>query len=98
VTHWPGGNGDGTRWPGRRPPERVDPPGWFRVFVLDDWSKPDDDKVRHPGGALMGADEVARRRWMEACRQWAHNSGMNLADWLQERRQARLRTMGWDDR
>jgi hypothetical protein len=75
---------------------RVEPPGWFRCFTIEDWARPGDDEVRYPGGALMGVEEVARRRWGDARREWAHETGMSLVDWLQERRVARRIERGWD--
>jgi hypothetical protein len=50
---------------------RLEPPGWFRCFVLEDWAQQGDDEVRYPGGGLMGVEVVAERRWGEARRKWA---------------------------
>jgi hypothetical protein len=88
-----------SRWPARRrPPGPVEPPAWFRCFVFEDWTEPGDEDVRFPAGALMGAEEVARRRWIDACRRWAKENGFDVASWLYERRRARLATLlGEDD-
>jgi hypothetical protein len=99
VTRWPGSNGDQAgRWPGRlRQATPVEPPSWFRCFTLDDWTRPGDDEVRYEAGGLMGAEEVARRRHLDACRQWAKDCpGFSVVDWLRERREARLREQGLD--
>lgn len=99
MTRWPGGNGnrDGGRWPGRlRQETRLEPPGWFRCFVLEDWAQQGDDEVRYPGGGLMGVEVVAERRWGEARRKWADENHMSIVDWLQERRVARRIERGWD--
>jgi hypothetical protein len=98
VTRWPGGGGDYVgRWPGRLQREtRVEPPAWFRVFVLEDWARPGDDEVRYPAGAPMPAREVAERRWRDERRKWADANGMSIVDWLRECRATRLAERGWD--
>jgi hypothetical protein len=105
VTGWPRRNGhrpsggrslSGSRWPAPRRPPVEPPPPWFDWFVPEDWAEPGDDQVRYPAGALMGAEEVARRRWLDACRRWAAEHGVSIADWLAARRRARRRAMGWD--
>jgi hypothetical protein len=97
VTRWPGGDGSGPRWPGRRPPPAPkEPPAWFRAFVAEDWGRPGDDEVRYPAGARMPPDQVAYRRWLEARRQWAKENGFSVADWLEERHRARRAAMRTD--
>ena len=99
MTRWPGGNGSHAgRWPGQlRETTRVEPPAWFRCYVFEDWTRPGDDEVRYQGGGLMGVEEVARRRHLDACREWARNCpGFSLVDWLRERREVRLRAEGLD--
>jgi hypothetical protein len=75
---------------------RLEPPAWFRAFVVDDWARPGDDAARYPGGAPMPVEEVAQRRWMEARRKWADENGLSLVDWLRECRAARRAERGWD--
>jgi hypothetical protein len=97
MSRWPGSRGDhAVRWPGQRQHPPKEPPSWFRCFAPEDWAQTGDDEVRYPAGALMGAEEVARRRWMDARRQWARDNGFSVADWLGERRAARRRAQGWD--
>jgi hypothetical protein len=95
VTVWPGGNG----WPSpRRRTGAVEVPVWVDRFVPEDWVEPGDDEVRYPAGAPMPPEEVARRRWLEACREWAAEHGVSIADRIAARHWARRRAMGWDDR
>jgi hypothetical protein len=55
----------------RHPQVRVEPPAWWRCFDVEAWRQPGDDEVRYAAGALIGADEVAKRRWYGARRAWA---------------------------
>lgn len=92
MTRWPGADENyAGRWPGRKPaPAPVEPPAWFRVFVVEDWLREGDGEVRHPAGALMGAEDVARRRWWDARREWATAEGFSITDWIKAGREARL--------
>jgi hypothetical protein len=83
-----------TRWPHRLPAAPVEPPAWFRRFVLDDWAEPGDDEQCWPGGVPMAAEEVAYRRWSDACREWAIENDVSIVDWLRERRAARRAARG----
>jgi hypothetical protein len=67
-----------------------EPPGWFLRFDVEEWARAGDDKVRWPGGALMGAGLVAERRWKDACRAWANDNDYPIVEWLRTRREARL--------
>lgn len=93
MTRWPGGGRDyAGRWPGHRSSRApVEPPAWFRVFVVEDWVRPGDEEVRHRAGALMGVERVAYVRWVDARREWATEHGMSIADWLAARHEARRR-------
>jgi hypothetical protein len=106
VTGWPSRNGQrrsggrvssGSRWPTPRRQPVATPP-WFDRFVPEEWADPGDDEVRHQGGALMGAEQVAWRRWSQACREWANEHDVSIADRLAARHRARRRAMGWSDR
>jgi hypothetical protein len=84
-----------SRWPRRldRGSVKVEPPAWFRVFVPADWIRLGDEEARYAGGALMGVEEVARRRWRDAQRAWAKENSFDVVSYLQERTAARRRNM-----
>jgi hypothetical protein len=85
------------RWPARlREETRVEPPAWFRTFILEYWIRAGDDEVTYPAGGRMGVEEVARRRWTDARREWADENGLSVVDWLRECRAAYRREQGWD--
>jgi hypothetical protein len=77
----------------RRPPVRVEPPAWWRVFEVDDWVRPGDDEARYAAGGLMGVEEAARRRWLQARRRWAEDHDFDVVTYLQERHAARHRVI-----
>jgi hypothetical protein len=98
VTRWPGQNGHRrpavSRWPERRRAAvPIEPPAWWRTFDPELWVRPGDDEVRYPAGALMGAEEAARRRWLEARRRWAEDHDFDVVTYLQERYAARRRSI-----
>jgi hypothetical protein len=61
--------------------------------VFEDWVRPGDDQVRYAAGALMGAEEVARRRWTAARRRWADENDFDVVQYLQGRHAARRRAI-----
>jgi hypothetical protein len=77
----------------RRPPVRVEPPAWWRCFVLEDWERPGDDEHRYAAGGRILPVEVAKRRWYEARRRWAVEHDFDVVTYLQERHAARRRVI-----